>query len=386
MSKICIFASHYLPYLGGIERYTYNLAKALQKLGDEVLVVTNNDMKLKNVEIMDGIRVLRLPCYNFMGGRYPAMKYNREFRELYGKLKKENFDLVLINARFYPHTLLGAWLAKRKKTRSIILDHGTSHMTVGRKLPDLIFAAVEHGLTIGDKLLCKEYFGVSKACCRWLGHFKIQAKGVLYNAVDAENIRELAEHPVRNFREEYGVSEDTLAIVYTGRLIKEKGIFKLIQAVKSMDNKYKVILFVAGDGEESEAVRQMEDQRVKLLGRLEFPQIAALLGQAQIYCLPTEYPEGFPTSVLEAAAAGCYVITTDRGGSKELIEDESCGTILKTVTAESIKNALEKIAAAPAERELAAQKAKEKVNRRFTWDMTAEKVHNLAEEGKRRWK
>ncbi len=386
MSKICIFASHYLPYLGGIERYTYNLAKALQKLGDEVLIVTNNDMRLKNTEIMDGIKVLRLPCYNLMGGRYPVVKYNKEFRALYGKLRRERFDLVLINARFYPHTLVGAWYAKRMKIRSIILDHGTSHMTVGKKLPDIIFAAVEHGLTVGDKLLCKEYFGVSKACCRWLRHFKIQAEGVLYNAVDADNIRELAEHPVRDFRKEYGISEDTLVIVYTGRLIKEKGIFKLIQAVKSMNNNYKVALLIAGDGEESEAVRQMEDHRIKLLGRLEFPQIAALLGQAQIYCLPTEYPEGFPTSVLEAAAAGCYVITTDRGGSKELIEDESYGTILKTVTAESIKNVLEKIADVPADREQAAQKAREKVNQRYTWDMTAGKVHNLAEEGKRRWK
>ena len=105
MSKICIFASHYFPYLGGIERYTYNLSKALIRLGDEVMIVTCNDVKEKNYEIMDGIEVLRLPCYNLMDGRYPVTKFSREFFALYKKLSDRDFDLVLINARFYPHTL-----------------------------------------------------------------------------------------------------------------------------------------------------------------------------------------------------------------------------------------------------------------------------------------
>ena len=144
MSKICIFASHYLPYLGGIERYTYNLSKALLEKGDQVLVVTCNDIKGKDYEIMDGIGVLRLPCYNFMGGRYPVTRLSKKFFRLYRRLCGCHFDLVLINARFYPHTLLGAWFAKRNKIKSLILDHGTSHMTVGKKIPDLLFAFVEH--------------------------------------------------------------------------------------------------------------------------------------------------------------------------------------------------------------------------------------------------
>lgn len=381
MRRICIFASHYFPYLGGIERYTYNLSKALIDMGDEVLIVTCNDVKEKNFEIMDGIGVLRLPCYNVMAGRYPVTKYNGEFRRLYRKLSEKRFDLVLINARFYPHTLLGAWFAKKNGIRSVILDHGTSHMTVGKKVPDLAFAAVEHMITWGDKCLCNEYFGVSQACCKWLEHFKIKAEGVLYNAVNAEKIQALSQNPVENFREKYNLTEDTKLIVFTGRLIKEKGIFKLIQAVQGLEKKYKVCLLIAGDGEETENIRKSEDSRVKYLGRLEFEQIASLLGQAEIYCLPTEYPEGFPTSVLEAAAAGCYVITTTRGGSAELIEDETYGSILEEVTVENIRKELENALDFSEKRHLAAAKAQERVNTLFTWDKTAQKVHELAERG-----
>lgn len=381
MRKICIFAAHYLPYLGGIERYTCNLAKTLMEMGDQVLVVTCNDRKLENYEIMDGVPVLRLPCFNFMGGRYPVTKVDREFKKLYKNLKKQNFDLVLINARFYPHTLLGAWYARSKGIKSIILDHGTSHMTVGRKLPDLVFAAVEHTITFGDKLLCKDYYGVSRACCKWLRHFHIKPRGVLYNAVDAEEILYMAENPVRDFCGELGITKDTAVIAYTGRLIKEKGILKLIQAVEELESSLKVCLLIAGDGEEMEHVKKLESDRVKVLGRLDYEEIAALLGQAVIYCLPTEYPEGFPTSVLEAAAAGCYIITTDRGGSGELIKDESYGKILSAVTPQSIKEALSYALLNVRERVAAAEKAQQRVKEEFTWKNTAKKVHSLAGRG-----
>ena len=38
--RYCIFAAQYFPHLGGVERYTYNLAKKLIEAGDEVTVVT----------------------------------------------------------------------------------------------------------------------------------------------------------------------------------------------------------------------------------------------------------------------------------------------------------------------------------------------------------
>ena len=85
-----------------------------------------------------------------------------------------------------------------------------------------------------------------------------------------------------------------------------------------------------------EAVKVRESERIKNLSEGWILRTLFLLGQAEIYCLPTEYPEGSPTSVLEAAAAGCYVITTNRGGSGELILDKSYGTILENVTVAKI--------------------------------------------------
>ena len=40
--RYCIFSAQYLPHMGGVERYTYNLAKELINQGNEVVVVTSN--------------------------------------------------------------------------------------------------------------------------------------------------------------------------------------------------------------------------------------------------------------------------------------------------------------------------------------------------------
>ena len=48
--RYCIFAAQYFPHLGGVERYTYNLAKKLIMDGNEVVIVTSNVYHLSEFE------------------------------------------------------------------------------------------------------------------------------------------------------------------------------------------------------------------------------------------------------------------------------------------------------------------------------------------------
>ena len=64
--KYCIFAAQYFPHLGGVERYTYNLAKTLMKDGNKVVVVTSNVYNLKHYEKMDEIPIYRMPCWHWV--------------------------------------------------------------------------------------------------------------------------------------------------------------------------------------------------------------------------------------------------------------------------------------------------------------------------------
>ena len=89
----CIFAAQYFPHLGGVERYTYNLAKQLIQDGNKVIIVTSNVYHLKNHELVNGIPVYRIPCYNLLEGRYPVIKFNKEFWWIHRKLKSKKIDI-----------------------------------------------------------------------------------------------------------------------------------------------------------------------------------------------------------------------------------------------------------------------------------------------------
>ena len=378
MSKnICIFSSHYFPYLGGVENYTYNLAKALMEKGDKVMIVTSNEAGLASYEKMDGIPVFRLPCFNLLGGRFPVSKVNGEYKQLYKKLMSFSFDLVIVQTRFYPHSVAGMRFAKKQKCQCITIDHGTSHMTIGSRFWDTIGGWYEHLITAWEKRLCQDYYGVSQECSEWLKHFGIQPKGVLYNAIDYEKIKVLLAQNGRDFRKEYDIADSTVVITYTGRLVKEKGIMNLITVVGQYQGEQNICLMIAGDGEEMANVQAVASKNIIPLGKLEFADIIALLKTSAIFCLPTDYPEGFPTSTLEAVAADCYIVTTTRGGARELLIDDGYGIIMKDNQPETIIKAIEYALALGDGRGEANKRTKAHLLKNFTWDIISRKVRQL---------
>ena len=56
----CFFSAQYLPTMGGVERYTYNLARRLIAKGNRVTVVTSNIQGLPAHEVSEGIEIYRL--------------------------------------------------------------------------------------------------------------------------------------------------------------------------------------------------------------------------------------------------------------------------------------------------------------------------------------
>ena len=382
MSKrtICIFSSQYLPHRGGVERYTYNLAKHLTQRGDNVVVVTSMLPGLKEYEVIDGIRIFRFPCLELMNGRYPVLKVvNRRFRILHKRLLRIPMDLVLVNTRFYLHSVYGACFAKKKRVKCIMVEHGTGHLAVHNPVGDWMCRTVEHTLTVIDKCYCSDFYGVSGACTEWLEHFHIKAKGVLYNAVDLNEIEEIKKKDLKDFRQLNNIPEEAIIITFTGRLLKEKGILQLTDAVLRLRKEgVPVYLMIAGDGDEEETIRAKADEGICLLGRLNFEDVIVLLMRSDIFCLPSD-SEGFSTSVLEAAACKCYIITTERGGAKEMITDSSYGKIIRRNDVGTVTEALREVISETEYRKAAAEKTYHRLKENYTWDIVADKVHQIAD-------
>lgn len=377
MKKYCIFAAQYLPHMGGVERYTYNLAKRLVERGNEVTVVTSNIYKLPSYEKEEGIHVYRVPCMNLLDGRYPVLKVSRKFMKINRMLRRRKYDIVIVNTRFYLHSLYGMVFAWKNSISCIAIEHGTSHLSVHHKILDSVGAVYEHILTRIERIYCKDFYGVSKACNEWLMHFHIPAKGVLYNSIDINEIRQIKKDLF--YRNKYNIPKDATVVTFTGRLLAEKGLSELMNVMDRLCQRRKdIYLFIAGDGDLREEVIKRRTDYIIPLGKIEFEDIVILLRESDIFCLPS-FSEGFSTSILEAAACKCYILTTERGGAKELIINKEYGSIIPNNREDVLYREFISILDNQEKRKEAVELTYQRLQSCFTWDNVVDQIERICE-------
>lgn len=367
---ICMFSTRYAPNVGGVESYTEHLARTLVRLGIRVIVVTSNTHGLESRTSESGFDVVRLPCRNLLGGRYPVPQRNAEYRRLVSWLEAQAIDCVVVHARFYPHSLEGLALADRLGASGIVVEHGSAHLTMGHTFVDLAVRAVEHAMTRRVMRHRPRFFAVSRKASAWLGHFGIASSGELPNAIDADAFASLASE--RDFASELHLEDDAFIVAFAGRLVPEKGALALARAIASLEKEEgaPVCALIAGAGPESHAIEALGCKRVHALGKLSREDLAALLHRADAMALPSR-SEGFATALLEAAACKTPAIVTAVGGTDELIPDQRFGVLLADARPETVAQALRKAAGNRALTASQGEAAYRRAKDRCSWDETA---------------
>lgn len=372
MKKIGIFCGYYLPHLGGVERYVDKLSVSLKNLGYEIVIITFNHKKdLPNIESTELHTIYRLPALDVAKTRYPIPRYNKEYKELIQNIKDEQLDYYLLNTRFHLTSLIGSRLGVKAKAPILLIEHGTGHFTVGNTILDFFGKMYEHFLTIILKNRVDRFYGVSKNCVTWLTHFAINAAGVFYNAINPKD-----EKGVKDI---YAAKYDSQEIVicYAGRLIKEKGVLNLLEAfvmVKKSFPTKKLRLVIAGSGTLTNYIQEAYyDPSIDVVGKLDFQHVMALYKRSDIFVHPSLYPEGLPTSILEAGLMDCALIATPRGGTEEVITDTDHG-ILVDGSVQSLHEAVSELVKWPSYRKKIAHNSKTRIKSIFAWDVVARSV------------
>ena len=374
----CFFSAQYLPTPGGVERYTENMTRLLRIKGHRVLLVTSALPGLPAREIdANGTEIFRLPAWQMLHGRLPIAKCGSG-KKIQKLLDNQKIDRIVVQTMLYPLSVAGLAFAKRNKIPAIAITHSTNYVCTDNSVVAKAEQWYERHLAHAAQKQCSFFYGVSQNCNKWLANFGITAAGVLYNGVDIESINAVISHDVFDWKKQNHLATNTQLIAYVGRLIPEKGVLALIQATKAVAQSIPVCLLIAGDGPLASQIRAMQLPYVRFLGVQPREKIFSLLHQSTIYCLPTVYVEDFCPAVLVAAGCGCFVMTTDKGGSKELIADESYGTILPDVCAKNIAAALEQVLRQPTQERLQiVKKAQEKVQKTFTLAATCAQLEQL---------
>ncbi len=121
---------------------------------------------------------------------------------------------------------------------------------------------------------------------------------------------------------------DRIRILCVSRLIERKGVRYLIDAAKLLKDKGITFhLTLAGKGDQEEELREYAkhlglDDDIAFLGFVEHDDLADLYKKHDVFILPS-LNEGMSNALLEAMASGLAIITTDTGGIREIIEEDS---------------------------------------------------------------
>jgi glycosyltransferase involved in cell wall biosynthesis len=139
-------------------------------------------------------------------------------------------------------------------------------------------------------------------------------------------------------RSDIGLSEGDRVIAYVGRLVREKGVMDLLEAMAVVKQRMPhARLIVVGDTLESDRGKGIQKEiralltKHQLAGSVTFlgfrSDVAALLHLADLFVLPS-YREGMPLTILEAMAAGKPVVTTNVRGCREEVVNGLTGIVV----------------------------------------------------------
>jgi glycosyltransferase involved in cell wall biosynthesis len=170
-------------------------------------------------------------------------------------------------------------------------------------------------------------------------------------------------------------------ILCLGLLGPRKGTPDLLQALAApalADLDWRAT--IAGNGDV--ALYQSEANRLGLADRVELPgwvgpdAVARLLGEADIFILPS-YNEGLPVAVLEAMAAGLAVITTPVGAIPDLVTPEETGLLVEPGAVAKMSAMIARLLTDTEFRRRLGERARQRVEVDFTVQATADRLAAL---------
>lgn len=174
---------------------------------------------------------------------------------------------------------------------------------------------------------------------------------------------------------EYPNSE-TIDFVYIGRIMTEKGFGQYIDAARYIRNKYPQTRFhICGEYEDNykDVVNELIEKDIVIYH-------GSVNNMLEIYKIisctvhPTFYPEGMSNVLLESLACGRPIITTDRPGCKEIVENGINGFIVKQRDSQDLINKIEKfISLSRDERKQLGLNGRNKVEKQFDRNIVIDK-------------
>ncbi|MCB9982624.1 MAG: glycosyltransferase family 4 protein [Rhodospirillales bacterium] len=171
------------------------------------------------------------------------------------------------------------------------------------------------------------------------------------------------------------------------RLVHEKGVAVFIEAAKILKARCLNARFQIAGGlspnnpsaiSESEMRSMLSGSDVEWLGKIT--NMPLLYQRASLICYPSYYGEGVPKVLLEAAAAGRAIVTTDHPGCREAVQHGQTGMLVPVKDALSCADAVQELLQAPERLEAMGRAGHDLAARDFAVGSVVERTLKIYEE------
>lgn len=326
----------------------------LKNNGLDVAAIIPNDNHKEIVE-KHGIRVLQVDSNIRGGGLSNKITYALHLKRI---LKAEKFDIVHLY-RLQPN-LIGTPLAYFY-SKSKIINHvtGLGLVFASTGFKNRILKLSMRGFyKLNSFLFSPHIIFQNEQDIDDLGIRK-RVYCIRGSAVDEERFKQRKLTKTdrnKKLKDQFGLSlnENDKVAIFVSRLLKQKGVIELIEAVKifnsNSDIKY-LTLIVGWSDKNNPASAEVDDlkERTKgfesdilILGRRS--DIEELIALSDISILPTYYREGTPRFLLESMSSGKPIITTNMPGCDHLVSSENPnGLLIKPKSVDAIVEGLDAI-------------------------------------------
>jgi len=316
--------------IGGISPHVYYLSRSLAKNGVKVYVVTCDFPDAPSHEMLDGVEVYRVDSYKNPSPDFASWVYlmNMNMQREAASLVKDLGGVDIFHAHDWLVANAGIGLKHVFRRPLLATVHSTEY---GRRNGihsdyERMIHETEAWLTYEAwKVICCSNYMVSHV--KWVFGLPEDKLVMIPNGVDAKEY-EKSDTDLNQFRRRFALPEEKI-VLFVGRLVYEKGIHVLINAVPKVLEKVNAKFVIVGNGymqqSLSEHIRNIGlAHKVMFTGFVDDKTLRNLQKCADVSVVPSLF-EPFGIVALEAMAAKSPVVVSDTGGLSEIVEHEVTG-------------------------------------------------------------
>jgi glycosyltransferase involved in cell wall biosynthesis len=372
--RILIINSEYPPIGGGAGNASANIAREMEKSGQEVCVLTSAFGRLPRNEATGSLRVMRVTSLRRRMDRSGALEQGMFI--LTGTVAalrliscwKPDIVIAFFGVPAGPIALFAKLFFKIPYVVSLRggdvpgfrpYDFGTYHKVIAPLLR-LIWRNASAIVANSD--------GLRKLALSFDDRFPIS---IIPNGVDLER-----------FTSPLLRSWDPPRLLFVGRIVHQKGLDLLLSALSELKD-LPWEMTIVGDGPQREPLREAAanfglEQRIHFASWRRGADLEAEYGRANLFVFPSRH-EGMPNVVLEAMACGLPVIATRIPGNEELVSAGVTGELVPPEDSSAMKGALERLLPDAQLRQNMGSAARKRVEEKYDWANTARQYLSLLE-------